>query len=57
MDGVTSHDLVPTFPGVLKKAYGTKPRGGGGELGGGFYLAAEYSAGNTWGGGGGFRHL
>jgi len=22
------HDLVPTFPGVLKKAYGTKPFSG-----------------------------
>ena len=23
-----AHDLVPTFPGVLKKAYGTKPFSG-----------------------------
>ena len=33
MDRVTSrvweaHDLVPTFPGVLQKAYGTKPFSG-----------------------------
>ena len=33
MDRITlaegeAHDLVPTFPGVLKKAYGTKPFSG-----------------------------